>query len=123
MFDKHRTARIAVNAEDGMDTHTLQKWADCNALVRMPKGNWGVKVLLQYHADVSVASFRELKRLLEGRFQDLAKQNPALMIDIGAISVAARTVEGTLLIEQFDNMRKLLEIQQIHIQIRAERAS
>jgi hypothetical protein len=59
-----------------------------------------------------------LKRFFQDRFLDIAKQNPALTVDVDELSLAARTVEGTLLVDQFDKLRRSAEIQHIQIRIR-----
>ena len=103
-----------------MNKNTLRTLAARKAIVYMPHGKWGVKVLLQYRQAALVNTFREMSRLLREKFANLAKENPTLMIDVDGISLARQCTRGVLPVEQFEQMIKLLETEQIEVRIFAK---
>jgi hypothetical protein len=104
-----------------MDRRTLQKLADCDSIVPTSLGKWGVKVSMQYRQALPMNTFRETKRFLQAKFEELVTQNPSLTIDMERLSVSSLTVCGTLPVDGFDELRSLLENQQIHIRVRGRK--
>jgi hypothetical protein len=100
-----------------VDQHTLQKLADCGAIIPLAQGKLGVKVMLEYRQAVPANSFRETKRFLQTKFDELVQVMPALNIDLNGISVTALTVNGTLPLDQLDELRKLVRDRQMRLQV------
>lgn len=104
-----------------MNTARLEDLSAAGAVVPLPSGQRGIKVLLTWEACVNAPSFRETCQLLRNVFAALASRHAGVALDMDTLAPASHSVKGTILAERFEELVASLGSERCHVRIRVAR--
>lgn len=106
-----------------MDPKVLDKLYKLGAVDRLPNGQDGVRVSLQYRSRLTSGSRSDRRDLLKQAFEDIAKDivSDGAEVDLDSISVSGQTVEAILPVTQYDDITDKLNQQNVRVDLVEER--
>lgn len=106
-----------------MDPKVLDNLYKLGAVDRLPNGQDGVRVSLQYRSRLTSGSRSSRRDLLKQTFEDIAKDivSDGAEVDLNSLSVSGQTVEAILPVDQYDDITDKLNQQNIRVDLVQER--
>jgi len=100
-----------------MDEHTIKKLRNLGALSRLPTGEEGVRVSLQYKPRLEEPSRSVRRDILHREFQKIASEGvpEGSSVDLESLSVSGQTVEAVLPVQHYDRLVNDLEQREVRV--------
>ena len=106
-----------------MDAKVLDKLYKIGAVERLPDGQDGVRVSLQYRGPMTNPSRSHRRDLLKQTFEDIARSiaSEGAEVDLDSVSVSGQTVEAILPVAKYDDIESKLLEQNILVDLNIDR--
>ena len=118
-FPLDRKGRAIMLSFSPMDAKVLDKLYKLGAVERLPTGEDGVRVSLQYQSKFTEPSRSHRRNALQTTFENISKaiHSEGAQIDMKSLSVSGQTVEAVLPIDKYDNIAAKLNEQDVRVDL------